>query len=78
MKVFISYAHADQDVARRVTQSLRKNGLSVWSSEDEIVPGIIGQQKWRRALRRLKRSIRRAAGNNIPVGAVARLQSTLR
>ena len=39
MKVFISYAHADQDVARRVTQSLRKNGLSVWSSEEEIVPG---------------------------------------
>lgn len=34
MKVFISYADADREVAQRVTQSLKADGLSVWSDDD--------------------------------------------
>ncbi len=39
MKVFISYADTDREVAQRVTQSLKADGLSVWSDEDEVFPG---------------------------------------
>ena len=39
MKVFISYADSDREVAQRMTQSLKADGLSVWSDEDEVFPG---------------------------------------
>ena len=39
MKVFISYADTDREVAQRVSQSLKADGLSVWSDEDEVFPG---------------------------------------
>lgn len=39
MKVFISYADTDREVAQRVTQSLKADGLSVWSDDDEVLPG---------------------------------------
>ena len=39
MKVFISYAHTDTSLARKVTNALEKTGLDVWSAEREILPG---------------------------------------
>lgn len=39
MKVFISYSHKDEPLARKVTNALEKAGLSVWDPEREIMPG---------------------------------------
>jgi len=39
MKVFISYAGADRDLAKRVANALRHAGMSVWFFDDEIQPG---------------------------------------
>jgi hypothetical protein len=39
MQVFISYSHADERLARKLTKSLLQAGLQVWDAEREILPG---------------------------------------
>lgn len=39
MKVFISYAHADRLLAKKVAKALRQDGLDVWYADMEIMPG---------------------------------------
>ncbi|HMF55018.1 MAG TPA: toll/interleukin-1 receptor domain-containing protein [Pyrinomonadaceae bacterium] len=39
MKVFISYAHANEILARKVTKALEQAGLDVWDADREIMPG---------------------------------------
>jgi len=39
MKIFISHAHEDVEVARRIAEGLRSTGLDVWLAESEIMPG---------------------------------------
>lgn len=39
MKVFISYAHANEILARKVSKALENAGLDVWNAEREIMPG---------------------------------------
>lgn len=39
MQVFISYAHADQQLARTIAQGLEANGLDVFIDEQQIMPG---------------------------------------
>jgi hypothetical protein len=38
MKVFISYAFADQDLARRVADALKSSGFQVWDLS-QVLPG---------------------------------------
>ena len=38
-KVFLSYAHADLDVARQVATQLENAGHQVWFAEDAVFPG---------------------------------------
>jgi hypothetical protein len=38
-RVFLSYAHADRDVARSIADALRGSGLHVWFAEWELSPG---------------------------------------
>ncbi|HEY2575377.1 MAG TPA: toll/interleukin-1 receptor domain-containing protein [Streptosporangiaceae bacterium] len=46
MRVYISYAHTDREIARRLTEELRNNGIEVSHDEDSIRPG----SKWQREL----------------------------
>ncbi len=39
MKVFINYASADKEMARKLVTALRQEGLDVWYGEDELYPG---------------------------------------
>ena len=39
MKVFISYSHTDEKLARRVAAILEETGLDVWDDRREIMPG---------------------------------------
>ncbi len=39
MKVFVSYAHTDEAIARRVADILQEAGLDVWDGTREIMPG---------------------------------------
>ena len=39
MKVFISYAHTNEILAKKVTKALEHAGLDVWNAEREIMPG---------------------------------------
>ena len=39
MKVFISHSVRDSDLARTISDGLRKEGLEVWLPENEILPG---------------------------------------
>jgi hypothetical protein len=39
MKVFISYAHVDRFLAKKISSELVKNGFDVWNDETEILPG---------------------------------------
>jgi TIR domain-containing protein len=39
MKVFLSHAHADTDLARRVGDALEDAGLEVWDAERDVLPG---------------------------------------
>jgi hypothetical protein len=39
MKVFISYSHTNEILARKVTKALEQAGLDVWDDEREILPG---------------------------------------
>lgn len=38
-KVFLSYARADRDQARKLADRLRVAGLEVWDPEKELLPG---------------------------------------
>lgn len=49
MKVFISHASEDKDLARTLSRFLRDAGLEVWSDED-IMPGDNWAQKVSQAL----------------------------
>jgi len=49
MKVFISHAFEDRDLARTVSRFLRDAGLEVWTAE-EIMPGDNWAQKVSQAL----------------------------
>ncbi len=50
MKVFISYAQANRDLAKKVSASLKHAGFIVWDSEEEILPGDNWAEKIARAL----------------------------
>jgi predicted nucleotide-binding protein len=50
MKVFISYAHNDMPLAKRVTNALEQSGLDVWDAEREILPGDNWAKKIAKAL----------------------------
>jgi hypothetical protein len=39
MKVYISYAHSDEKIAKLVATQLRHTGLEVWEASNEILPG---------------------------------------
>ena len=39
MKVFISYADSDEELARQVIDVLEEEGLDVWDEQREILPG---------------------------------------
>ena len=38
-KIFVSYAHPDREIARRIASELRKSGLTVWFDEWEMMHG---------------------------------------
>ncbi|MEX5215806.1 MAG: toll/interleukin-1 receptor domain-containing protein [Nitrospiraceae bacterium] len=38
-KVFLSYARADRDRAKKLADRLREAGLEVWDPEQELLPG---------------------------------------
>ncbi len=50
MQVFISYAAADEVLARGLSETLRKSGLDVWD-RTEILPGENWAEKVSKALR---------------------------
>ena len=50
MKVFISHAFADNDLARRVAEALRSSGFQVWD-ESQVLPGDNWGEKLGEALR---------------------------
>jgi hypothetical protein len=39
MQVFLSYSNADEDFAKALSTQLTKRGLSVWTSDYEVLPG---------------------------------------
>ena len=39
MKVFISYAHSDEALVRKIVKILERAGLEVWDDTREILPG---------------------------------------
>ncbi len=39
MQIFLSYAQSDEGFAKDLSSQLTKRGLSVWSSDEEILPG---------------------------------------
>ena len=39
MKVFISHAHSDEQLAQKVAAILQEAGLEVWDAKREIMPG---------------------------------------
>jgi hypothetical protein len=39
MQIFLSYARADEDFAKALSSQLTRRGLSVWTTDDEILPG---------------------------------------
>lgn len=51
MKVFISHAHKDAALARKVASILRESGLDVWDQEYEIMPGENWAEKISQALK---------------------------
>jgi TIR domain len=51
MKVFMSYLSADEELARRVSHTLKEAGLDVWDAEREIFPGDNPAEKVAEALR---------------------------
>ncbi len=51
MKVFISYNHTDEALARKVAKYLQAAGLEVWDDQREILPGDNWADKVAQALR---------------------------
>ena len=39
MKVFVSHSHADAELAAQVSRALRDEGLEVWDSDLDLLPG---------------------------------------
>lgn len=39
MKVFLSYAHNDSSLAKKIASALETKGFDVWNAETEILPG---------------------------------------
>ena len=39
MKIFISHAHTDEPLARRIAEILEEDGLEVWDATREVLPG---------------------------------------
>src|SRR5258708_28630629 len=51
MNVFISYAQADEEVAKKVGEGLRRAGLHVWDVRREMLPGDLWSDTVSKALR---------------------------
>ena len=50
MKVFISHSHTDSALAARVSEALRDDGLEVWDSVADVLPGDNWAEKVAQAL----------------------------
>jgi hypothetical protein len=46
MKVFLSYAHADSEIASRLYHDLVKHGVNCWFDREELLPG----ERWRESI----------------------------
>jgi hypothetical protein len=53
MQIFLSYAESDEAFAKALSSQLARRGLSVWSPEQEVLPG---DNMWLRIGEALKRS----------------------
>lgn len=51
MKVFISYACEDKEIARKLSRSLEEAGFEVWLDENNILPGDNWAEKVSQALK---------------------------
>ncbi len=51
MKVYISYAHADEAVAQKLAEALQRAGLEVWYARTGIFPGDNWAEEVAKALR---------------------------
>jgi TIR domain len=51
MKVFISHAHTDEPLVKKVAVGLKEAGLEVWDDTREIMPGDNWADKVAQALR---------------------------
>lgn len=51
MSVFLSYAKADEKLARKITEKLEQAGLKVWDYRREILPGDLWTEKASKALK---------------------------
>lgn len=51
MKVFISYSHKDEELARRVAAALDEAGMTTWYDQREIMPGDNWAEKIAQGLR---------------------------
>ena len=49
--IFLSYASQDADVARRICETLRAEGVEVWFDQSELVGGDAWDQKIRKQIR---------------------------
>jgi hypothetical protein len=50
MKVFLSYAHTDKTLAKKVADGLKRAGFDVWENFNEIIPGENWADKTAQAL----------------------------
>jgi hypothetical protein len=50
MKVFLSHARKDGDLARELAERLKRSGFTVWASEDQVQPGENWAKKIGKAL----------------------------
>lgn len=50
MQVFISHSHETRSLAKKIGEALRRAGLDVWNSEQEILPGDNWAEKIGQAL----------------------------
>lgn len=50
MKVFISHAHEDEALVRRIAEGLQRSGLDVWLDELNVMPGDNFAERISRAL----------------------------
>jgi hypothetical protein len=53
MQIFLSYAPADEAFAKALSSQLTRRGLSVWTADEEILPG---DNVWLRTGEALKKS----------------------